>query len=62
MAKAKQVKVTLIRSVIGQKPDQVATVRSLGLKKISSSNVLEDNDAIRGMIANVSHLVKVEEI
>ncbi|MCI6809151.1 MAG: 50S ribosomal protein L30 [Spirochaetia bacterium] len=59
---AKKLKVTLIKSVIGQKPSKVATVRSLGLKKISSSNVLEDNDAIRGMIANVSHLVKVEEI
>jgi len=62
MAKAKQIKVTLIKSVIGQKPDNVATVRSLGLKKINSSNVLADNPAIRGMIANVAHLVKVEEM
>ena len=62
MAKAKQIKVTLIRSTIGQKPDKVATVRSLGLKKIGSSNVLVDNDAVRGMVAAVSHLVKVEEI
>ena len=57
-----KLKITLTKSTIGQKPSKVATVRSLGLKKISSSNVLEDNDAIRGMIANVSHLVKVEEI
>ena len=62
MAKAKQIKVTLIKSIIGQKPDNVATVRSLGLKKINSSNTLKDNAAIRGMIANVAHLVKVEEI
>ena len=62
MAKAKQLKVTLIRSVIGQKPDKKATVRTLGLKKISSSNILPDNDSVRGMIASVSHLVKVEEI
>ena len=62
MAKAKQVKVTLIRSVIGQKPDQVATVRSLGLKKINSSNILPDNDAVRGMIFKVKHLVSVEYI
>ena len=55
MAKAKQVKVTLIRSVIGQKPDQVATVRSLGLKKINSSNILPDNDAVRGMAKAVAH-------
>ena len=62
MAKGKQVKVTLIKSVIGQKPDKKATVRSLGLKKISSSNVLPDNESSRGMVASVSHLVKVEEI
>ena len=62
MAKAKQLKVTLIRSVIGQKPDKKATVRTLGLKKISSSNILPDNEAVRGMVAAVSHLVKVEEI
>ena len=62
MAKTKQLKVTLIRSTIGQKPDKVATVRSLGLKKISSSNVLPDDAGIRGMVASVSHLVKVEEI
>ena len=62
MAKAKQLKVTLIRSTIGQKPDKVATVRSLGLKKIQSSNVLPDNDSVRGMVASVAHLVKVEEI
>ena len=62
MAKAKQLKVTLIRSVIGQKPEKRATVRTLGLKKISSSNILPDNDAVRGMVASVSHLVKVEEI
>ena len=62
MAKAKQLKVTLIRSTIGQKPEKTATVRSLGLKKVHSSNVLPANDAVRGMVATVSHLVKVEEI
>ena len=59
---AKQLKVTLIKSVIGQKPEKKATVRSLGLKKISSSNILPDNESVRGMVAAVSHLVKVEEI
>jgi large subunit ribosomal protein L30 len=57
-----KVRITLVRSVIGQKPAKRATVRSLGLKKISSSVEHEANDAIRGMIASVSHLVKVEEI
>ena len=61
MAKAKQIKVTLIKSTIGQKPEKVATVRSLGLKKINSSVVQEDTPAIRGMVAAVAHMVKVEE-
>lgn len=61
MAKAKQLKITLVRSTIGQKPAKVATVRSLGLKKINSSVIQDDNDSVRGMIASVSHLVKVEE-
>ena len=59
---AKQVKITLIKSTIGQKPAKVATVRSRGLKKLNSSVVQEENDAIKGMIATVSHLVKVEEV
>ena len=59
---AKQVKITLIKSTIGQKPAKVATVRSLSLKKLNSSVVQEENDAIKGMIATVSHLVKVEEV
>ena len=62
MAKAKQMKVRVVKGVIGQKPDNGAKVRSLGLKKINSSKIHKDNDAIRGMIANVSHLVKVEEM
>ena len=59
---AKKIRVTLVKSVIGQKPEKMATVRSLGLRKISSSNELDDNPAIRGMVQSVSHLVKVEEI
>ncbi len=59
---AKKLRVTLVRSVIGQKPEKKATVRSLGLRKISSSNEFEDNPSVRGMVKSVSHLVKVEEI
>ena len=58
---AGKIKITLVRSTIGQKPQMVATVRSLGLKKLNSSVVKEDNAAIRGMAAAVSHLVKIEE-
>ena len=56
-----KLKVTLVKSTIGQKPAKVATVRSLGLRKINSSVVHDDTPAILGMIATVSHLVKVEE-
>ncbi len=59
---AKKVKITLLKSTIGQKPDKRATVRSLGLKKINSTVEHEESPAIRGMIASVSHLVKVEEL
>lgn len=64
MAKAKnnKVKVTLVKSTIGQKPAKRATVRALGLKKINSSVEHEINPAIAGMIASVQHLVKVEEM
>lgn len=57
-----KIRITLVRSVIGQKPAKRATVRSLGLKKINSSVEHEDTASIRGMAAAVSHLVKVEEI
>ncbi len=57
----KKLKITLKRSVIGQKPEKRATVRSLGLKKINSSVVQADNPCVRGMVASVAHLVEVEE-
>lgn len=59
---AKMLKITLIKSTIGQKPAKVATVRSLGLKKINSCVEQNDTPSIRGMAAAVAHLVKVEEI
>ena len=62
MAKAKQIKITLRRSTIGQKPDVVATVCSLGLRRISSSVIQNDTDPVRGMVRAVSHLVTVEEV
>jgi large subunit ribosomal protein L30 len=59
---AQKIKITLKRSVIGKLPVQRATVRSLGLRKIGSSNVLEANSAVLGMVKKVSHLVLVEEV
>ena len=57
-----QVQVTLVRSSIGTKPKQRGTLRALGLGKIGSTNVLPDRPEIRGMLARVPHLVRVEEI
>lgn len=62
MAGAKKIKITLVKSTIGQKPAKRATVRCLGLKKINSFVEQEANPAVLGMVASVSHLVKVEEI
>jgi len=55
-----QIKITLIKSPIGCKPDQRATVTALGLNKLMSTTVKEENDAIKGMIFKVKHLIKVE--
>ena len=57
-----QLKVTQVRSVIGQKRNQRETLRSLGLKRINDTVVQEDRPEIRGMVATVPHLVTVEEI
>ncbi|HZJ88193.1 MAG TPA: 50S ribosomal protein L30 [Sphaerochaeta sp.] len=62
MAKAKKIKVTLVRSVAGTLPAQRRTVKALGLGRISSSVVHEATDPILGMVRTVSHLVKVEEL
>jgi len=56
-----KVKVTLVKSTIGCKKDQIATVAALGLKKIRSEVVHENTPQILGMVNKVSHLVKVEE-
>jgi large subunit ribosomal protein L30 len=55
-------KVTLVRSRIGIKPKQRGTLRALGLGKIGSANTLPDRPEIRGMLARVPHLVRVEEV
>ena len=57
-----KIKVTLVKSTIGQVEANKATVQALGLKKIRSSKELDDTPAVQGMIAKVKHLVKVENI
>ena len=57
-----KLKITLIKSTIGAVPKNRKTVAALGLRKLNHSVLMPDNDAIRGMIRLVKHLVKVEEV
>jgi large subunit ribosomal protein L30 len=54
------IEVTQVKSAIGRIEPQKRTIKALGLGKISSSSVLPDNPAVRGMVAAVAHLVRVE--
>ncbi len=58
---AEKLKVTLVKSPIGAIPKQRKTVEALGLTKMQKTVELPDNEAVRGMIWHVRHLVKVEE-
>ena len=57
-----KIKVTLVKSTIGQIESVKATVKALGLRKIRSSKDLDDCPAVQGMITKVKHLVKVENV
>ncbi|MBY9077228.1 50S ribosomal protein L30 [Paenibacillus sp. HN-1] len=57
-----KLQITLVRSLIGRPETQRVTVKTLGLRKLNSTVVHNDNPAIRGMINKVSHLVSVTEI
>jgi large subunit ribosomal protein L30 len=62
MAPMSKLKVTQVRSGIHHPKDQKDTIRRLGLHRINDSVVKDDRPEIRGMIAKVRHLVKVEEV
>jgi large subunit ribosomal protein L30 len=57
-----QLRVTQVRSYIGNKENQRQTLRSLGLKRMHDVVVKEDRPEIRGMVNTVRHLVTVEEV
>ena len=59
---AEKLKITLVKSTIGAVPKNKKTVEALGLNKIGKTVEMPDNKAVRGMIQNVRHLVKVEEV
>ena len=58
----KKLRITLVKSTIGAVPKNKKTVEALGLRKIGKTVEMPDNDAVRGMIQRVRHLVKVEEV
>lgn len=53
-------KVTLVRSLIGVKEDQRATVRALGLRKTGDSREVADTPDLRGMLEKVAYLLRIE--
>jgi large subunit ribosomal protein L30 len=55
-------KITLVKSTIGQKQNQKDTARALGLRKMHQTVIRPDNPQMRGMVFTIQHLVKVEEV
>ena len=60
-AAAKTLKITLVKSTIGQIHKTRATIEAMGLRKLHQTVELPDNEATRGQIQKVRHMVKVEE-
>jgi large subunit ribosomal protein L30 len=59
---AKKIQITLVRSGSNRPETQKRTIRALGLRKMGSQNTVADNNAVRGMIRSVSHLVKIAAV
>lgn len=57
--KTNTIQIKLVHSLIGSKKDQIATANSLGLRKIGDVVSQPDNEATRGKIFKISHLVEV---
>jgi large subunit ribosomal protein L30 len=56
-----QLKIKLVKSLIGSKKDQIATAQSLGLKKIGDETTQPDNAQTKGKVAKIVHLIDVTE-
>lgn len=59
---ADKLKITLVKSTIGAIPKHRKTAEALGLTKLNKTVEQKNNDAIRGMVQSINHLVKVEEV
>jgi large subunit ribosomal protein L30 len=60
--KVKKIKITLVRSPIGNTERHRATIRAIGLHRIGQTVEQTDTLSLRGMLAKVNHLVKIEEV
>ncbi len=58
----KKLRITYVKSAIGYSVRHKATIRTLGLRRLNQSVVHEDTPTVRGMLAKVNHLVRVEEV
>ena len=56
-----QVKITLKKSLIGSKKEQIATAQSLGLRKIGDVTTQPDNPQTQGKVAKIIHLIEVSQ-
>ena len=56
-----KLRITLVKSSTGYGPDQVATLKTLGLRKLNQSVVRDDSLSLRGQIVKVRHLVTIKE-
>lgn len=61
MAKGKKIRVKLVHSGISTPPKHRATLKGLGLPRLHAERVLPDTPQVRGMVASVTHLVKIVE-
>lgn len=59
---AAKIRVTYVKSAIGYSERQKASIRSLGLRKLNQSVVVDDTPDVRGIVAAVQHLVRVEPL
>jgi large subunit ribosomal protein L30 len=60
-AEGKMIKVTLVKSPIGYPEPQKATVRALGFHRLHETVEHKDTPAVRGMLAKVIHMIRIEE-
>ncbi len=58
---SKNLKITLVKSIIGRKPKHVLIAKQLGLGKLNSSVIHADNPAIRGLVNIITYMLVVEE-